>query len=96
MENERGQDLVGHHAGFAAAEVSGTASEDGGFWVKSPDGTHLFVLASEAQQSDETTGSTVDVQGVLLQMPRGMQDDLDAPGDMNEDVYVLATAVTEK
>jgi hypothetical protein len=29
-------------------------------------------------------------------MPRGMQDDLDAPGDMNEDVYVLATAVKEK
>jgi hypothetical protein len=39
------------------------------------------------------TGDTVTIEGTLLQMPRSMVSRLNAPGSLNDDLYLYATAV---
>lgn len=66
--------------------------QDRGFFVKA--GNHLvFVLpASDATVSQ---GQTLSLEGVVLEMPRHMRNQLNAPasGDLNKDVYIYAMKV---
>jgi hypothetical protein len=38
-------------------------------------------------------GQAVAIEGVVLELPDGMDDRLKSPGDLNDDIYIYATAV---
>jgi hypothetical protein len=41
-------------------------------------------------------GETVSLEGVILQMPRGMKDRLDTPDNANTDIYIFATQMKKQ
>jgi hypothetical protein len=82
---------VGRRVHLSGVEVSATDSERG-FFVDAGDRS-LFVLPARANTVRAQEGETVTVRGVVLQMPGGMEDRLKAPGELNDDVYVLATGI---
>jgi hypothetical protein len=85
-------DDVGQRVELKELRVSGTAS-DRGFFVQSGN-RHLFVLPGNPGQAAIRVGQTVQISGVILQMPDEMDDRLKAPGELNDEVYLYATAVT--
>ena len=84
-------DNVGQRIELKNLRVSGTAS-DGGFFVQSGD-RHLFVLPAQPGQAAVRVGQTVQISGVILQMPDEMDDRLKAPGELNDEVYLYATTI---
>jgi hypothetical protein len=80
--------LVGRHATLDAV-VSRTSGK--GFFVKSGDES-FFVLPAKPQQV--TAGSTVTLDGFLMQMPQHMRDTLNVPDGANEDIYLYVVRTT--
>ena len=90
-----GDDLVGRRVNLTGLKVHATA-KDGGFFAKTANGT-VFVLPAEKQQAARE-GDTVSVKGVVLQLPRHMQDSLKGRaggGEFNDDIYVYATSLNK-
>ena len=86
------EDIVGRHVSLDKVAVTATA-KDGGFWVRGPAGTSVFVLPSD-RSATFSNGQQVSLDGVVLQMPRAMDDRLDPGVGWNDDIYIYATAVT--
>jgi hypothetical protein len=87
-------DLVGKHVSLTGVKIAGTA-KNGGFFTNTSNAT-LFVLPSSADSTTVGTGDTVSVEGVVLQLPRGLKDRLNVPSgakDLNDDIYVYATNI---
>jgi hypothetical protein len=84
------ESLVGRRVGLNNIRVTGTAT-GGGFFVSAGD-RHLFVLPAMTGTM-AATGDTVTIEGTLLQMPRSMVSRLNAPGSLNDDLYLYATTV---
>ncbi len=87
------RDMIGRHLEIDGAKVTATAKDGRGFFVRSSQGTSIFVLPAHEQASSVTVGSSVSLQGVILQMPDRMEDRLSPSGDWNDDIYVLATNI---
>ena len=88
-------DLVGRHARLTGVKVDAMA-KDGGFFTHTANGS-VFVLPASGEKAAVRAGETVSLQGVVLQMPRGIEERLNPPAaakDFNDDIYVYATSVT--
>ena len=89
-------DIVGTHVSLSGVKVVGTAT-NGGFFTITSNAT-VFILPSSADATTVKSGETVSVEGVVLQLPRGLKDRLNAPSgakDLNDDIYVYATNVSK-
>ena len=84
--------IVGRTVDLKGLGVSGVSSQ-GGFVVNAGLG-QLFVLPATGQDAD--IGNRVDLQGLVLRMPRRMRSQVDGPAQMNRDIYIFATAVTKR
>src|SRR5687768_2304345 len=86
------EDLVGRHVTLSGVRVEGMAKEHG-FFAKAGDHT-LFVLPA-TESSSRQKGENVTIEGIVLELPRHMQDKLTPPAGqtMNDDIYVYATQV---
>ena len=85
------EDLVGRHVDLTGLRVESVAT-DGGFFVKSQQQA-VFVLPAHKERSAVQPGDTVSLKGIVLQMPRHMNDRLSPPSGSNDDIYVYATSV---
>jgi hypothetical protein len=83
-------DLVGRKVDLTKARVAKTA-KDGGFWIRGAADRSVFVLPTDPKKL--TVGDTVNIDGVVLQMPRGMRDRLQAPANANQTIYIYSTNV---
>lgn len=88
-----GEDMIGRSVDLTGVSVRANA-KDRGFFVKSGD-TVVFVLPEPNLQANVRQGETVSIEGMVLQMPRHMDDQLSSPsgGTLNEDIYVYATRI---
>ena len=82
--------LVGQPISLNNARVTGNASGSG-FFIDAGD-RRLFVLPSRAGTM-VASGDTVSLRGVILRMPRHMEQRLNAPPNVNDHIYVYATSV---
>jgi hypothetical protein len=91
-----GQDLIGRHVQLDEVTVASTAKRRG-FFARSAADT-VLVLPSSDQDVTVNAGDTVTVEGVVLQLPDGMEREVNAPADsrFNDDVYVLATRIDKQ
>jgi hypothetical protein len=83
-------ELIGRRVALDGVQVADTADKRGFFL--SATGSRVFVLP--AAEADVSAGKTVSIEGVVLEMPRGMEDRLEAGGDVNDEIYVYATSVS--
>jgi hypothetical protein len=82
--------LVGRPTTLSNVPVARTA-KGAGFFVTL--GEHqVFVLPAQPKTM-VADGERVTVTGVVMQMPRGMRSRLNAPANMNDDIYVYARSV---
>jgi hypothetical protein len=88
----RDTDLVGRQVDLAKVQVIRVA-KDGGFWIRGATDPSVFVLPADSKQMTVNQGQTVGIDGVVLQMPRGMRDRLQAPEQSNQTIYIYATKV---
>jgi hypothetical protein len=84
--------LVGRQVQLSAA-VQSTA-KGGGFLVQQGD-NHLLILPSKNAAMNVGAGDRVSIEGVVLQMPRDMEDRLGDPNGLNDDIYVFATKISK-
>jgi hypothetical protein len=87
-----GTELVGRRVRLDDANVADKTMR--GFWVRSTNGESLFVLPSGTEATRAEAGTKLTVSGVVLEMPRGMRDQLKSRDNGNTDVYVYASNVT--
>jgi hypothetical protein len=80
-------DLIGRRVRLASVPVA--ASAEHGFFAGRVSPV-VYVLASEATFKK---GDVATIEGVILQMPRGVKDDLSVPARANDDIYIYATEV---
>ena len=86
------EDHVGNLVHLDGVRVAATAKDQkNGFFIQAGD-KHVFVLPAAADTMAKP-GETFAIEGVILELPDGMEDRLSAPGDLNDDVYVYATSV---
>jgi hypothetical protein len=85
--------LVGRRVELHNARVSSMASGNG-FWISGTGNERVFVLPSEKMQVQIGQGQTVDITGVVLQLPNGMRERI---GDRSrdEDIYVYGNQVEQ-
>jgi hypothetical protein len=86
------EDLVGRHVGLKGVKVESMTKD--GFFVKAQNAS-VFVLPALKDKVSVQVGDTVSIDGVVLQMPRKMDDRLNAPAGSNDDIYVYATSVNK-
>ena len=67
--------------------------KDGGFWIRDEQGNRAFVLPQDHRGTRVPAGQQVSIRGVLLEMPSGMRDRLNATKDNKADLYVFATSI---
>lgn len=83
-------ELIGRRVALEGVQVSDTADTRGFFL--SGTGERIFVLP--AADTDANAGKTVSIEGVVLEMPRGLEDRLKAGGTVNDEINVYATSVS--
>ncbi|MEZ5291018.1 MAG: hypothetical protein R2745_08055 [Vicinamibacterales bacterium] len=88
-----GDELVGDRVRLQHLRVTHLADGRGGFYCKAGDDTSLFVLPASHAGVAVDSGDTVSIEGVLLEAPRHMAPEGDAPDGTNEEIYVLATDI---
>jgi hypothetical protein len=86
-------DLVGRRVELDDVAVASVA-RDGGFWVRAADGTHVFVMPSGPDVT-AAAGRNVSIEGIVLQMPGTIRNDLHPSGEWNDEIYVFATELTQ-
>ena len=85
------QALVGRFVNLSKQKIESLDDKDG-FYVRA--GDHLmFVLMQEPDGRDIKVGDTVDLSGVVLQLPRDLVLRLKAPDGINQTIYVYAQTV---
>ena len=84
-----GEDLIGRRVTLNGLRIETMASNQG-FFAKAGDHT-VFVLPADNQSVKQ--GDTVTIEGLVLELPRHMENHLKGPSDLNEDIYVYATAI---
>lgn len=85
--------LVGRHVELSGLRVNRMA-EGGGFFVDAM-GKFILVLPAHNTKATVAAGDVVSVKGVIAEAPDGMDDRLKAPKGWNDDIYIVATAVTK-
>jgi hypothetical protein len=83
------KNLVGRRVDLKNTPVSDT-SEDG-FWIRLPGGERIFVMT--ATRPAVRQGQTVDVQGVVLELPEGLRVKVNAA---KEPIYIYADRVSAR
>lgn len=86
--------VVGRRVVLEGVKVTDRAKDGRGFWVRSADGTRIFVLPSE-EMPGLAAPAAVSLEGVVLQMPHKMRDRLSPGGMWNDEIYVYATHVSK-
>ena len=82
--------LVGRRIGLNDVRVAGNTSRSG-FFIDAGN-RHVFVLPAKTGTT-VADGASVAIHGVVLSMPRGMHQQLNGPANLNDDIYIYATAV---
>jgi hypothetical protein len=87
------RDLVGRRVVLDNVKVS-RAAKDHGFWIDAG-GANVFVLPAgyAEQKTTASTGQTLSIEGVVLEMPQSMRDKAREVTNGNDDIYVLATTM---
>ena len=85
-------DLVGRRVQLKNVAIASVA-KDGGFWVREGDAAHVFVRSSDSSAT-VTAGRNVSIEGVVMQMPSTIRDDLQPSAEWNDEIYVFATKVS--
>jgi len=83
------KNLVGRRVDLNNAPVTGVSND--GFWIRLPGGERIFVLS--ANKNGPREGQTAAVQGVVLELPEGLQVKLNAA---DEPIYIYAQRVTPR
>lgn len=83
--------LVGRSVTLGQLKVESLDDKDG-FYVRAGS-RPLFVLMHDAGARDVKVGDTVEVTGVVLQLPRDLVAKLKAPPGLNDTIYVYAQKV---
>jgi hypothetical protein len=86
MTDATDDSLVGSRVDLQQAEV--TSPSELGFWIETPDGERIFVMPATPAAVKE--GQTVGIQGVVLELPEGLQVQVNAA---DEPVYIYAEQV---
>jgi hypothetical protein len=87
------EQLVGRQLHMSNLKVTGTAAAGGGFFVAIGD-QQLYVLPAQKGRS-AMNGETVGIYGLILRMPRSMEERLKPPAGFNDDIYVYATTIVK-
>ena len=85
-----GINMVGQPARLTGIRVAAPGQH--GFFVRAGN-RHVYVLPT--QPVTVTAGDAVTIDGVVLQMPRGMTAQLNGPAGLNERVYIYALNVSQ-
>jgi hypothetical protein len=90
------EDLVGRSVSLQGVRIAG-ADPDGGYFVRAGESRegHVFVLPAHDNAPRVGVGDTVTIHGRVLRMPGAMEDHLESPGELNDDIYVYATALSK-
>jgi hypothetical protein len=83
-------ELVGRQVDLTGLKVARSAAGRG-FFVQAGE-QHVFVLPAKDGKR-VTSGDTVSVKGVVLEMPDAMDDRLKPPANTNDEIYVYATSI---
>lgn len=83
--------LVGRPVGLTSVRVDALA-DNGGFYVASGD-RQIFVLP--AQRGPFAAGDEVSIDGVVMEMPRKIEERLKPSGELNDDIYIYALNVKQ-
>ena len=75
--------LIGRHVMLDGVAVAQTA--DQGFFIKSGD-EYIFALPARPHQM--SAGTTLKLEGFVMQMPEQMRDRLNGPDETNGDIYL--------
>jgi hypothetical protein len=85
------RELVGRQVDLSKVEVARSAAAQG-FWIASGNSSVFVLPAPNAVTAKPTAGQKVDIDGVMLEMPKWMRARSTADG-ANEHVYIYASAV---
>lgn len=85
-----GRDLVGRRVDLDNVRVGSAAKH--GFWIEAS-GARLFVLPAPyaADKPAPSSGKTLSIEGVVLEMPRSMREKAGRADNGNDEIYVYAT-----
>jgi hypothetical protein len=85
-------DLVGRDVDLTKVPIA-RVTKEGGFWLQRAGGPAVFVKPADSVQVTVREGDTIGIEGVVLEMPRGMRDRLGTPDQANTRIYVYATKI---
>jgi len=83
------KNMVGQRVSLKNVPVSGPTAE--GFWIRLASGERIFVMP--ARKSGVREGQTVDIEGVVLELPEGLRVQVNAG---NEPIYIYADRATAR
>jgi hypothetical protein len=92
LATTRTSDLVGRDVDLTKVPIA-RVTKEGGFWLQRAGGPAVFVKPAHSVQVTVKEGDTIGLDGVVLEMPRGMRDRLGAPDQANTRIYVYATKI---
>jgi len=81
--------MVGRRVDLKDATV--TSPTEDGFWIRLPSGERIFVMP--AKKTTVREGQTAAVEGVILELPEGLQVKVNGAG---EPIYIYAERVTPR
>jgi len=85
--------LVGRDVKLSSAKVAQTTQQDR-VWIQSPNGQERILVVAADGKSNVTNGQSVQVEGVVLQMPNTMRESLQKQGqNINDQIYVYASTI---
>jgi len=87
------EDLVGRHVNLAKVAIDNKPMHEGGFMVG--DAMKVFVLPALPDQAKVKAGDTVMIEGIILQMPNGMEKRVATDSNVNSDIYIYATRIDD-
>jgi hypothetical protein len=85
------QQLVGRHVSLAKVAIDNKPMQEGGFLVG--DAMKVFVLPALPDQAQVRAGDTVMIEGIILQMPNGMEKRVATDSTVNSNIYIYATRI---
>lgn len=92
LTKQANQAIVGREVKLSNARVAQTA-EQGRFWIGTQGQEQILVVSTDGK-ANVSTGQNVRIDGIVLQMPAGMRDSVQARGqDANQQIYVYASEV---
>jgi len=85
------ENLVGRHVNLVKVAIDNNPMREEGFFVGGD--MKVFVLPALPDQGKVRAGETVTIEGIILQMPDGMEKRVTTDKNVNGDIYIYATRI---